>query len=240
MNKNLFIYWRQGFNNAPDIIKKCLLSWKIHNNLWKIIELDDNNINNYININNEIFNIKNKNISLPALSDIIRIFLLEKYGGCWCDATTFCNNPLDNWLPNYIENGFFAFSKPGPDRLISSWFIYANKNNNIINEWKKKTVHYWNNRNIADKYFWFHYLFNELYLNNKDISLKWDKTIKILADGPHYLQIAGLLNNINLKIKNHIDNKESHLYKLTYHIDKSKYNDKCILYYLLNSISNKN
>ena len=48
--KHIFILWFQGFENAPFIVKKCLESWKLKNPTWKIIELDDNNISDYINI----------------------------------------------------------------------------------------------------------------------------------------------------------------------------------------------
>lgn len=80
MKKVIYIYWAQKFVNAPDIVKKCLSSWKLKNPTWKIIELDDDNLYNYINIEKEIPNLKNKNIKKCHYSDIIRVFLLEKYG----------------------------------------------------------------------------------------------------------------------------------------------------------------
>ena len=57
MIKKIFIYWGQKFNNAPKIVSKCLLSWKIRNPTWEIIELNDDNLNEYINLD-EIVNIK--------------------------------------------------------------------------------------------------------------------------------------------------------------------------------------
>ena len=39
MIKIIFIYWAQKFINAPTVVKKCLLSWKLKNPTWKIIEL---------------------------------------------------------------------------------------------------------------------------------------------------------------------------------------------------------
>ena len=163
MIKIIFIYWAQKFIKAPTVIKKCLLSWKLKNPTWKIIELDDDNLSEYINIEEEISDIENKNITKTAYSDIIRIFLLAKYGGCWCDATTFCNQSLDIWLNKNIKTGFFGFDKPGEDRLLSSWFLYAEKNNYIIKKWKEKTILYWKNHNKAHTYYWFHYLFGDLY-----------------------------------------------------------------------------
>ena len=127
MEKVIFIYWAQKFENAPIVVKKCLLSCKLKNPTWKIIELDDDNLHEYINIEEEIPNIKKKNILKCHYADIIRVLLLEKYGGCWCDGTVFCNDSLDNWLDKYISTGFFAFDKPGKDRLLSNWFLYSEK-----------------------------------------------------------------------------------------------------------------
>ena len=60
MNKTIFIYWAQEFKNAPMVVKKCLLSWKLKNPSWNIIELDYKNLNEYINIEEEIPDIQKK------------------------------------------------------------------------------------------------------------------------------------------------------------------------------------
>jgi hypothetical protein len=234
IKKTIFIYWGQKFINAPTVVNKCLLSWKLKNPSWKVIELDDTNLNEYINIEKEIPNIQYKNMSKAAYSDIIRIFLLAKYGGCWCDATTFCNQSLDNWLNKNITTGFFGFDKPGLDRLLSSWFLYSEENNYIIQKWKEKTILYWKNHNKEHLYFWFHYLFNDLY--NSDIKFKklWDLTSKISADEPHYLQSIGLTKKLSNQVKNHIDKIKTPIYKLNYKFDEKKYNKNCILSYLFN------
>jgi hypothetical protein len=74
MKKVIYIYWAQQFINAPTIVNKCLLSWKLKNPTWKIIELDDHNLSEYINIEEEIPNIQKKNITKTSYSDIIRFF----------------------------------------------------------------------------------------------------------------------------------------------------------------------
>jgi hypothetical protein len=239
MIKNLYIYWAQKFINAPDVVKNCLLSWKLKNLTWKIIELDDDNLNEYINLEEEIQNINNKNITKTSYSDIIRIFLLEKFGGCWCDATTFCNQSLDDWLDKNIQSGFFAFDKPGEDRLLSSWFIYSEKNNYIVKKWKEETIKYWENNNEMHNYFWFHYLFGDLYKTDNEFKKIWDLTLKISADGPHFLQTNNLLNSPSENIKNHIIEKKTPLYKLTYKYDINQYNNNCILKYLVDTINLK-
>ena len=54
MKKTIYIYWGQKFINAPNVVKKCLLSWKLKNTNWEIIELDDENLQqlNLILVNN--------------------------------------------------------------------------------------------------------------------------------------------------------------------------------------------
>jgi len=257
MKKVIFIYWAQKFINAPTVVKKCLLSWKLKNPTWEIIELDDDNLSEYINIEEEIPNIQKKNITKTAYSDIIRIFLLAKHGGCWCDATTFCNQSLDIWLNKNTSTGFFGFELKS-DRILSSWFLYGEKHNYIIQKWKKTVVEYVNNINILgttightslniwnkDKYdhkhyFWFHYLFGDLYNSDNKFKELWVSTPKISADGPHYILHQGLLNKLSDKVKNHINKVKTPLYKLTYRYDTKKYNEKCNLSYLMNSIKLK-
>jgi hypothetical protein len=240
IEKVIFIYWGQKFMNAPFIVKKCLLSWKLRNPSWKIIELDDDNLIDYINIESLIPDIKNKNITKTSYSDIVRIFLLEKYGGCWCDATTFCIESLDQWLNKYIINSnFFAFYRPlekYKKLQLSSWFLYAEKNNYIIKKWKEETIKYWNTYNKMHDYFWFHELFDDLYLKDKDFKKIWDLTGKIDTTIPHFIQHNNILNPISNTVKQHINMKMSPIYKLTYKFNEKLYNNECNLSYLLNTI----
>jgi hypothetical protein len=237
MIKTIYILWFQGFDNAPEIIKQCVNSWKYYNPDWNIILLDNNNLRNYINLNNHINNINKKNINKTALSDIVRVLLLKKYGGLWVDATTFCNKPLDDWLPNYINEGFFAFNKPGPDRLLASWFIYSENNSYIINKWYMRTLQYYKNHNSPHTYFWFHYLFGNLYNSDKIFKEIWDKVPKLSAVGRPYLQPKVMMNNVTNEIKLDINSKNTPLFKLTYKCEFPKYNENIILYYLYSTIN---
>jgi hypothetical protein len=248
MIKNLFIYWNSTFINAPEIVKKCLLSWKIHNPTWTIYELDDINLIEYIDLT-EI--IQNKTITTTSLSDIIRVSLLKKYGGIWCDATVLCMFPLDSWLFEYIETGFFAFEQKC-DRIMSSWFLYSEPNHYIINNLYDSVINYiYNANNIGfsntntiqdwniDKYkkshyFWFHYLFGDLVKSNQTFNDIWKNTKKISADNPHYLQSVGLTKKINNKLIKYINNNKTQLYKLTYKYNNNNNDKNTIIYYLMN------
>ena len=196
MNKIIFICWLQGFDNAPVVVKKSLISWKINNPTWEIKEITYNNIKKYVNIEEDIPNVYNKNMKLAHLSDIIRVHLLDKYGGLWCDATTICTKPLDEWLVEYINSGFFAFKwklknvvKSG--RILSNWFLYSNKNNYIIQKWKYKINNYWNTNNKAKNYFVHHHLFNKLYKNDQKFKKMFNDTKDYdCLDGPYYCRFG--------------------------------------------------
>lgn len=84
-------------------------------------------------------------------------------------------------------------------------------------------------------YFWFHYLFESIYLQNRKVHELWDQTPKISADIPHKLQFAGLFNPLNDQIRDEIDQKISPVYKLTWKFATSDYKEGTIMYYLLNS-----
>ena len=238
MIKTIYILWFQGFENAPELVKNCINSWKYYNSDWTIILLDNTTLSNYIKLNDYIADIYLKQINNTALSDIVRIILLKLYGGLWVDATTFCNKQLNDWLPKYINEGFFAFDRPGPDRLLSSWFLYAEKDNYIIKTWYNKTLEYYKINNKPHTYFWFHYLFGDLYTSDNTFKKIWDTVPKLSATGigPQYLHQKGLFNNITNDIKQDIDDKITPLYKLTYKCQFKKYDIKLNLYYLFSSI----
>ncbi len=233
--KVLWIYWHQGWENAPEIPLKCLESWEANNYRWTIKKICQKTLSNYIDLEQELSGIAAKDITLTALSDVIRILLLEKFGGVWVDSTLLCRIPLDNWLPYFEEEGFFAFSKPEKDRLVSSWFLFAKKDNYIIKKWREKTLAYWDSRNSTDNYFWFHYQFNELYEADETFKKSWDNSTKVSADAPHFLAPYNtkFFEKIDERKINAISKLQSPVLKLTYKYDLTKDKADTILNYIL-------
>jgi hypothetical protein len=233
MIKDIYILWFQGFDNAPIVVKKCLASWKHHNPDWNIIELDDTNLSKYIDIS------MYRHINLTALSDIVRIFLLNKFGGLWVDATTFCNIPLNNWLEEYITEGFFTFNWPTKHiyHKIATWFIYSEKNGYLINNWEKAVIKYYTFNFEPTKYFWVHELFGELYIGDRDFKSLYNKTKKIsTSEGPYTFKSKwnNTITKVDRKI---IDSAEIKLYKMTYKNNMGIINPNSIAEYLFFSIN---
>ena len=139
--KKIWILWLQGEADMPFVVRNCYSSWKKQNSAYEVTLLTENNISDFIDVDGRILN--NPVITKQALSDIIRVLLLEKVGGVWVDATCFCTKPLDDWLPSAMTFDFYAFQKPGVDRLISSWFLASVPKGALISAYKKKVMDYW-------------------------------------------------------------------------------------------------
>jgi hypothetical protein len=187
MNKKIWMYWNSGFENAPEIVKKCAESWKHYNPNWEIVMLNSDNYRNYVRdmpkrmemmLNGRVVGVP----SQPAFSDALRIHLINEHGGLWVDATTACNKPLDSWLEPYTKTGFFAFADPRPTAMVASWFLYADKGNIIAKKWTEGVNTFWKTPITNLEYFWFHDLFGEIYLKDSEFKKEWDNTLKYRAN----------------------------------------------------------
>lgn len=294
--KILFMYWHQGWKNAPETVKRCAATWQRHNPTWDICFLDSTSAAEKVTLPPAV---KTLNLPLPALSDVIRICLLKKYGGVWADATLWCTRPLDDWIEAVCNpSGFFAYEKPGPDRPISSWFLAAGKECRIVDLWHSavcdllaqtlantqdasgpaatgmecRVVDFWCSRvrrlltkilvymqhnrwlqkeekswllNVISSlyknyfllhlkqgnpllptsenprrgdYFWFHYIFAKLLEHDDEFHRLWASTPKISADGPHFLQLTGLLKPATVRTDFIVKNKFLNVHKLTHRV----------------------
>jgi len=263
--KKIWFLWLQGIENAPLLVRKCYASWVKRNPGWEVVVLDENNIGRYLP---QQFS----GITKQALSDVLRINLLAAHGGVWVDATCFCVQPLDEWLYDNMPYGFFAFDSPGPDRMISSWFIAAEKYNYICSTYRNKVNLYWAenpdirfiddakwhkfkrrlekmNRQIwfsklttkilkVYPYFWFHFLFEQIYLHDENFKAMWDATPKLSADIPHTLLFAGIYSPLNEELKAHIDAKASPVYKLSWKENIPEGLDGTVAGYLFDQLVN--
>lgn len=209
MNKVIWILWFQGFNEADWLIKEVAESWRINNPDWVIVYLTSDNLHYYLQDINYIYD-ETKTITMQAKSDIIRLSLLNKYGGIWADATMLCMRSLDSWIDDAIRpSGLWMYYGNGGDMIgygPASWFIASEKGNYIISSWKLKCDEYWKNRIECDRYNWMDFLFRELYESDETFRNLWDKVPRIYCED--YGQSHSLAHN-NGMISNYPDLKRS-------------------------------
>ena len=187
-SNKIFVCWLQGFETAPLVVKKCLTSVKKYLKEYEIVELDSNNLFNYVSFPDYIIEKRKKKIISDAhFSDLLRLELLIKYGGIWMDATVLCTSPN---IPKYItDSDLFLYQclKPGKDGhtiAISNWFISAKANNTLLTATKRLLYEYWKKNNFAIDYYIFH-IFFEIASNKYKEERK--KIPKVCNSTPHIL-----------------------------------------------------
>lgn len=135
--KTIWTYWNS--NNYPQLIQKCFDSWKYHNPSWTINILDDENISVFLPEYD--FNTFKHTDSPARKSDFIRLAILSKFGGVWCDASILMTSSLD-WIVESQKDfvGFYnhGFTTNSESPVIESWFIASTHNSPFINSWKNK------------------------------------------------------------------------------------------------------
>ena len=180
LHKNIFLLWLQGWDKAPWLQKRVLESWTINNPDWNIKLIDQNNLCDYVNDIDYIYD-KRKKITPQAKSDIIRLSLLKNFGGIWADSTLLCMQPLNHWVFDAVsESGMWMYHGHGgflkSDLGPASWFIISEKNGYLISKWKNSCDSFWKKNNKAKNYFWMDGLFRDLLQNEMKFKNQWLKT----------------------------------------------------------------
>lgn len=231
--KIIWTCWLQGRDSAPAVVRACLNSWQAKNPDWELRCLDAATIRHYIPLEDYI-DLNAQTLTAASLSDFVRLLLLREYGGVWVDATLFCNRPLDDWLHSYMDSGFFAFSAPGPDRPLASWFLAARPDNLLISRWLTAAARYWQGRAASEDYFWLHHLFADLLDNDAQATAAWSNAPKVTAAGPHQLQIDIGLYRAASDALPQIDWTVP-VFKLTHRVNEQLYKPGCLLDHLIQS-----
>jgi|HubBroStandDraft_3_1064219.scaffolds.fasta_scaffold72012_1 hypothetical protein len=141
MPKTIWFLWLQGLDNAPYIVRKCHESWVARNPGWQVVTLDEATLPTVASADYSTGNIAR--LSRQHKADLVRLDLLSHHGGVWVDATCFCVQPLDDWLPPNLDSGFFAFHRPRPNRIISNWFLAAEPGNALASLMFERMLAYW-------------------------------------------------------------------------------------------------
>lgn len=177
--QKIWTMWLQGMEEAPPIVKACVDSLKKYSSR-EVILLTKKNLAQYVKLPDFIEDKYKKGLIGHAhYSDIVRLYLLEKYGGTWIDATVYCVRPFDE-LINYELMITQSYSKKNP-KIMTNYFLHSeNPHNYLIQSMLCALYEYWEKNNSAIDYAIFHYIHRVLIENNKACKAIWDKMPKIL------------------------------------------------------------
>lgn len=215
----IWTVWLQGMNNAPEIVQACFRSLLKLNGEYEIILITKDNLEEYVTLNPSITKKwEDGIISNTAISNIIRLELLCKYGGIWVDGTVLCTT---EYIPDYITNvPLFMYSSwkwiTGDIRPVSTWFIAAKPHHPILETVKKGLIYYWERKNKLDTYFIFHMFFRMVISEYPEL---WHMVPRFSNIPPHMLQFE-LRNEYNDQRYKEIKDMAP-FHKLTYKLPKS-------------------
>jgi hypothetical protein len=137
--KIIWSYWHDH-TNIPYIVTLAILTWKKHNSDYTINFLTQNNFTKFVSVD-ELPPIFNSTTHLQEKADIIRLYVLYKYGGIWIDSSILITQPLAHvWDNQYDVGGYWIpiFTNNSDKKVFENWFISAPKESNLILAWKNE------------------------------------------------------------------------------------------------------
>lgn len=177
-SNNIWIFWWQGLETAPEIVKASIESVRHNCPNYKINIITEENINDYYKIPQNILNkLQNKTITLTHLSDIIRMNLLNNYGGFWIDATIYLTkNPfIEKTFKNYYTIKFDAENdKTSISRGKWCGFFQGGSNPLYYKFMVEFFNTYWENEPIMIDYFLIDYAIELAYQNFPEVKKSFD------------------------------------------------------------------
>lgn len=202
---HVWCMWWQGDDNLPELVRLCYESHKkyikgIPNVEYTLITKD--NYQQFVDIPSSILNkVDSGIITLTHFSDIIRILLLEKYGGLWIDMTIY----LTKELPlSYFNFEFFSINLSGFDYIPlgegqyltgckwTGFFMSVNRAHTPLFKYLKKTIlKYWAQKNVLIDYFIMNRLIAVAYRHDDYTRKLIDK---IPCSNEHLYHLKSLLN----------------------------------------------
>lgn len=230
--KKIWICWFQGEENAPDIVKMCIASIRRNLSEYDINVVTENNIKKFVNFPKYIIEkYRNGYITKTHYSDLIRLELLEQYGGIWIDATVLCESRtlVDTLYEDNIDlfmfKDLFALDSYV---AVSSWFICARKQNLFLKTVKTMLYEYWNKEKVLCNYFLLH-IFICIVAELKPE--EWKKIPAYSNQPPHILQNELFENYSETRFKQIME--MSSIHKLSYKFCEEQFEKKNTIYQYL-------
>ena len=231
-NKTIFWCWFQGLNNITKLGLSGLNSIKKNLKDYNLIIINDTNINDYVNIPEYIMDKYKKGIFTSThFSDILRLELLNKYGGTWIDASVL----ITKYEPKFYDNILFFFGSKSDEGCVgSSWFITSEKDSPILRTTLDLLYEYWKKNDKLYNYFLLHLFIKMACDKYKE---DFNKVLFISNQAPHLLQ-RKLRSKFDKKLYNIILEKSS-VHKLTIHLKDDEFENNTFYSHIIDEYYQK-
>ena len=215
INRTIWVLWLQGMERTPLLIRKCYESLKKNcPSSYNIVFLDASNLEEYVHLPPHIVEKYYQGfISRTHFSDLVRLELLYRYGGCWSDATVYYSEPIPE---HFLEWPIFFFQRRFSVSVIkgSSWWIYAKKAEIIIRETRRVLFNYWVKNDVLWEYFLIHIVMSRVIDTYPDAQADYFAMPYFGNENPHVF--SGQLGQEYSAERWNIIKEISKIHKLTY------------------------
>jgi len=133
--------------------------------------------------------------TLTAQSDLVRLYVLSKFGGVWVDASLLPVLQLDSFIDEYVDpSGFFVYRFPGRgvEKTVSTWFMASYPGNTLMEQWRVNFRNRWLNKETF-RYFEVHWALMDMMKHcksNPDVCAVWGSTL-VKSNVPSYRCVRG-------------------------------------------------
>lgn len=215
-NYPIWVFWWQGKDKMPDVVRVCFNSIIQNSNSHPVIFIDKDNFKEYVFIEESIYNKFGIGLTVTQFSDIIRLKLLSIYGGLWLDSTVLLTSKLPN---NIWGSSLFTIKNEARDNECVGEYrwavncLFVPQNSIYIKNIYKMFSSFWTQNKLPLDYLFIDYCFEYELRNNSNFRA-------LILDLP--------INNINYhSIRENLNNtykesdykewiRDTHFHKLTY------------------------
>lgn len=212
----VFTYWDSD-NNLPFVVSLCRESLEKHipQDKFELIILNSENYKDWINFRKSDIQ---ADISQAHFTDILRMKLLEKWGGFWLDATCLLTQDFYQSTQEIRKQEQFLYCYT--NSRVGNWFIYSKPNNYVLSMVCEMLISWWNTKGYLTNYFMTHDIIEMMYWIDDEYRQDWDRMLKI---HPHNaLAILQSYNQFVSTEEFHQLLNSSFIHKLTYKYDSEK------------------
>lgn len=226
-DNNIWVCWWQGEKSMPEMVKKCFNSIIRYSNGHPVKLITFDNYKDYVQVDYRIVEkVKNGTFKLAHFADLVRLKLLEQYGGLWLDSTILLTANINE---DFFQKFFSVKIRPVDNDSVSdyrwcSFVLGGGKDIRFIYSHLSSMLE----RYMLENEVFIDYLLIDYFL---DILYRENRLVKEMIDAMPYTNPN--LHNLRIKFDNEFDKvqwdsmlSDTEIFKLTYKGKHSKQNDK--------------
>lgn len=118
-DNNIWVCWWQGKKSMPEMVKKCFNSIIRYSNGHPVKLITFDNYKDYVQVDYRIVDkLKNGTFKLAHFADLVRLKLLERYGGLWLDSTILLTANINE---DFFQKFFSVKIRPVDNDSVSEY-----------------------------------------------------------------------------------------------------------------------